>query len=57
MPSLYNYLNYREFLRDYFIEQKPMLDKALIFFAFAIIPLQRDSATSIYFIQHGCNYI
>lgn len=24
MPSIYNYLNYREFLRDYFIEQKQL---------------------------------
>jgi hypothetical protein len=22
MPSIYNYLNYREYIRDYFIEQK-----------------------------------
>jgi uncharacterized protein (TIGR02147 family) len=24
MPSIYNYLNYREFLRDYFVEQKQL---------------------------------
>ena len=25
MPSIYNYLNYREYIRDYFVEQKQFL--------------------------------